>query len=155
MIVNMTEAPSLVRAAREDMGMTQAALAKAAGLKQPNIAQIESGSRPVSAELLEKILTAADYRPSLALERHASQLVELGKNHGITNIRVFGSVARGQDHHSSDVDLLVDVDRGRSYFDVGAFQVEAQRLLGFPVDVVVDSGDRDGMDHVRATAVPV
>ena len=133
--------------------MTQRALAEAVGLRQSNIAAIEAGTRPVSAGKLEQLLAAADYRPSLALARHADELTELGAHYGVRNLRVFGSVARGDDHHSSDVDLLVDVDADRSYLDIGAFASHAQDLLGFPVDIVIDSGNRPGMEHIRAAAV--
>ncbi len=148
-----TAAGVLVREARTDSAMTQRALAEAVGLRQSNIAAIEAGTRPISAEKLERLLSAADYRPSLALARHADELIDLGMRYGVRDLRVFGSVARGDDHHSSDIDLLVDVDADRSYLDIGAFASHAQELLGFPVDVVIDSGGRPGMEHIRATAV--
>jgi len=90
--------------------MTQRALAEAVGLRQSNIAAIEAGDRAVSADMLERILVAADYRPALSLRQHAAALKKLGAELGVTNIRVFGSVARGQDHYSSDVDLLVGLE---------------------------------------------
>ncbi|MGB3376647.1 MAG: helix-turn-helix domain-containing protein [Microbacterium sp.] len=155
MKVDVTAAPALVRAAREDAGMTQRALAEAVGLRQSNIAAIEAGSRPVSADMLERILVAADYRPSVSLGERGTALKRLGAELGITNIRVFGSVARGQDHHSSDVDLLVDLEPSPVPFRLGVFKGESEDLLGFAVDVVVDRGDRVGMDRIRQTAVPL
>lgn len=154
-IIDTSEAPDLVRAARTDAGITQQALAHAVGLRQSNIAGIESGARPVSRDLLQRILEAADYRPTLSLQKHRNALRQLGAELGIINIRVFGSVARGDDHHSSDVDLLVDLVPSAVPFRIGTFKGESEELLGFDVDVVVDGGGAPGLDHIRNTAVTV
>lgn len=133
--------------------MTQSTLADAVGARQPHIAGIESGRRAVSAELLKRLLAAADYRPSLALSAGRDELIALGERRGVRNIRVFGSVARGADHHGSDIDLLVDVAPGADALGFAVFVAEATELLGFPVDVVVD--DRDAHPHLRESAVPL
>lgn len=153
MKIDVAAAPALVRAAREDAGLTQRALAEAVGLRQSNIAGVEAGTRPVSAEMLERILVAADYRPTLSLREHAESLKELAAGLGVTNIRVFGSTARGEDHHGSDVDLLVDLVPNDVPFRIGVFKGEAEDLLGFGVDVVVDRAGRPELEHIRATAV--
>ncbi|MBF1735404.1 MAG: helix-turn-helix transcriptional regulator, partial [Trueperella pyogenes] len=67
---NREDAPLLVREARTDASLTQAELAGMTGMSQSTLAQIEAGKRAVSTELLEKILRAADYRPSLPLARY-------------------------------------------------------------------------------------
>ena len=59
------DAPSLVREARRDASLTQAELAGLTGMTQSTLAQIESGKRAVSTEMLERILRMADYRPSV------------------------------------------------------------------------------------------
>ncbi len=150
-------AAALVRRAREDAGLSQRALAERAGLRQPNLAAIESGTREPSAELLRRILTAARLRPSIPLEVFAERLRAMGGARGLRNIRVFGSTVRGTDNERSDVDLLVAADDGIDYLALAAFRGEAQDLLGFAVDVVVDGGADD--DHVltaiRAEAVPL
>ena len=133
-----TRAAQLVRAARDDRGLSQAELAGAAGMSQPHIAAIESGRRKVGAAVLERILQAADYRPSVALESQTGAVVEAGARHGIHNIRVFGSAAEGADHFTSDIDLLAEVEAGRGYFDIGAFISEVEQITGFPVDLIVD-----------------
>lgn len=133
--------------------MTQRALAEAVGAKQPHIAGIESGRRPLSADLLERLLIAADYRPSLALSMQRDALITLGERRGVRNLRVFGSVARGADHHDSDIDLLVDVAPDGDPLGLAVFVAEATELLGFPVDVVVD--DHDAHPHLRESAVPL
>lgn len=153
MTVTAHDAPGVLRAAREDAGMTQSALAEAVGARQPHIAGIESGRRPVSPELLARLLAAADYRPSLALATHRDELLTLGADLEVRNIRVFGSVARGTDRHSSDVDLFVDVDPDADPLAYATFVADATELLGFAVDVVVD--DRDAPAHIRRTAIPL
>ena len=53
------DAPAVIRAARADAGLTQLELARRAGLRQPSLAQMESGTRPVSEQMLERVLRAA------------------------------------------------------------------------------------------------
>ncbi len=135
-------AGQLLADARHDARITQARLAELSGTSQPSVAAIESGRRTPSPELLARILQAADYRPGIAIGRHSADIRRLGAAHGIHNIRVFGSVSRGVDHYTSDIDLLVDLDAGRSYFDVGAFVADLEELMVFPVDIVVDGANR-------------
>ena len=66
--------------------------------------------------------------------------LELAARHGARNIRVFGSVARGDDRPDSDVDLLVDVEPGRTLLNVIAFEQDLQELLGRRVDVLTEGG---------------
>ncbi|MGE0132369.1 MAG: nucleotidyltransferase family protein [Blastocatellales bacterium] len=65
-------------------------------------------------------------------------ILELAARHGAHNVRVFGSVARGEAGPDSDVDLLVDLDKDRSLFDQMDFQQEIEDLLGRKVDVVTE-----------------
>lgn len=148
-------AAELVRRAREDAGLTQAELAQRAGLRQPSVAQIERGTRKASGAMLGRILSAADYRPSLPLEAHAADLRKLAAAHGLSNLRVFGSTARGEDGFDSDIDLLVTPATDVDLFDVAAFVVEAERLTGFPVDVVTDTGDESRVAAIEREAVPL
>lgn len=155
MNVDVLESPDLLRSAREDAGLTQSALAASMGIAQANLSAIESGKRPVSREMLVALLRAADYRPSLPLASHADEVKRIGEGYGVSNIRVFGSVAHGTDHSTSDIDLLVDVAPGRGYFAVGAFQADVESLLGFPVQVVVDSDQPHVVEYIRPQAVPL
>ncbi|WP_156759189.1 helix-turn-helix domain-containing protein [Microbacterium karelineae] len=138
---DVSRASALIRAARADAALTQAELARRAGLRQPSLAQMESGARGVSPEMLERVLRAADFRPSLSLAEHASEISRLAAEHGLTNVRVFGSVLRGDDHFDSDIDLLVTADPRVDLFDIALFADRVQRLTGFHVDVVSDSGE--------------
>lgn len=67
------------------------------------------------------------------------ELEAIGRKYGVSNIRVFGSVARGESGAGSDVDLLVTLEEGRDYFDLGGFQYLSSQLLHAHVDVVMDT----------------
>ena len=69
---------------------------------------------------------------------------------GARDVRVFGSVARGEEQAGSDVDFLVDVEPGRSLLDLARLELRLERLLGHPVDVVTEAGLRES---VRAAAL--
>jgi predicted nucleotidyltransferase len=71
------------------------------------------------------------------------ELREVLRRHGVTNARLFGSVARGDDHEGSDVDILVDFAPGTSLFDVLKIQDELELILGVEVDLIPDSGLKD------------
>ena len=72
------------------------------------------------------------------LKNKRNEILNLAKKHGIHNLRVFGSVARGQANAESDVDFLVEVEPGRTYLDLGGFLMDMQDLLGRKVDVVTE-----------------
>src|SRR5699024_6089921 len=151
MTMPLPDAPSILRAAREDAGLTQRALAESVGARQPHIAAIESGRRPVSPELLGRLLTAADYRPSLALATQRDPLISLGRKHGISEIRVFGSVARATDRPSAGIASRVTLGQRAAPLGFAAFVAEATELLGCPVAVV--RGGDDGQPLIRCSAV--
>ena len=60
--------------------------------------------------------------------------------HGARNVRVFGSVARGEAGESSDIDLIVEFDPGRSLLDHAALMLDLDELLGRKVDIVTEKG---------------
>ena len=70
------------------------------------------------------------------LKKRKKQLYQIAAKYGISNIYVFGSVARGESNEVSDVDFLVEMKTDASAFGVGAFQFEAQKLLGKQIDVI-------------------
>ncbi|MEE9295488.1 MAG: nucleotidyltransferase family protein [Phycisphaerae bacterium] len=74
------------------------------------------------------------------LTRNRDLILRVAARHGAGNVRVFGSCARGDAGSDSDIDLLVDLEPGRTLLDhVGLWQ-ELQELLGRKVDVVVEGG---------------
>lgn len=81
-----------------------------------------------------------------ALKKNRTQILRIAERYGTKNVRVFGSVARGDSGPESDVDFLVELEPGRNLFDLGGFLYEVQELLGCPVDVVTEKGLRE---HVR------
>ncbi len=74
------------------------------------------------------------------LKEKRAEILEIAARHGARNIRVFGSVARGEAETSSDIDLLIDMDSDRSLLDVTAFREDMRNLLGHRVDVVSEKG---------------
>jgi len=70
---------------------------------------------------------------------HRAEILQLAREHGAYNVRLFGSVARGDDQPDSDLDLLVDMEPGRSLLDHIALQQDLEDLLGREVDVVTES----------------
>ena len=74
-----------------------------------------------------------------SLNETREKILELAKLYGINRVRVFGSVARGEDKLRSDIDLLVNFDEGRSLFDLIAFKNDIEKLLGRKVDVVSEN----------------
>ena len=68
------------------------------------------------------------------------EILMIAVKHGANNIRVFGSVARGEAVQTSDVDFLFDLESGRSLFDLGGLLVDLQQLFDCNVDVVTSNG---------------
>lgn len=88
------------------------------------------------------------------LQRRGSDLAAIAARHGASNLRVFGSVARGQATASSDVDFLVRMERGRTLLDLSRLKLELEQLLGCSVDLVSEDALSPRMktrvlDHAR------
>lgn len=81
-------------------------------------------------------MSASRTAPTLdALRTERARVIELTGSHGAHNVRVYGSVARGQGTVASDVDFLVDFEMGKSLFDLGALIADLEALLRCRVDV--------------------
>lgn len=135
--------------------MSQQQLADLSGVAQPNIAAYEKGSRRPSAKMLARLAAAARPRPSVALAAHRGQVVSLGRIHHALDMRVFGSVARGDDVPGSDLDLLVRFAPDASIFDQIGLAQALEDVLGVRVDVVSQAGLRESHDQIRAQARPL
>lgn len=124
-----------------------------AGVTQSVISAYESGQRQPSLPTLASLIEAAGYELVIGMRRQPARLDRLsgpvGRRlrqrrrkviaaaaaHGVTNLRVFGSVARGQDHAGSDIDLLADLPPGMSLFGLGRVQADLEAILGTRVDL--------------------
>ena len=76
---------------------------------------------------------------------HRDAIHAAAARYGIRRVSVFGSVARGEYVEGSDIDFLVEIESGRSLFDLGGFQVEMEELFGCRVDVVTNNGLKPDM----------
>jgi hypothetical protein len=84
------------------------------------------------------------------------EILRLAALHGARNVRIFGSVARGEAGPDSDVDVLVEFEKGRSLFDHAGLLLDLEAILGCKVDVVSERGLRERIrDRVLREAVPL
>jgi predicted nucleotidyltransferase/DNA-binding XRE family transcriptional regulator len=156
-------AAHLLRSARERAGLTQSELASRAGVPQSTVSAYESGSREPGFAAFEKLISAAGLEVRVgsvsALERARRKRAELGdalRPFGVGRIRVFGSVARGEETAQSDIDLLVDLDAPVGVVALGRIRSAASEVLGMPVDVVPSDSLRKSIrDEVLGEAVPL
>lgn len=81
------------------------------------------------------------------------QVIAVAARHHAHRVRLFGSVARGDDRPDSDIDLLVDFDQNSSLFDLMRMTLELGELLGCPVDVVSSAGLKDRDGHILNESV--
>ena len=90
------------------------------------------------------------------IKEKAPALRNIAARHGARNIRIFGSVARNEADSESDIDFLVDMEPGRSLFDLGGLYMDLRNLLGRDIDVVTEQGLRERIrDRVLKEAVPL
>lgn len=91
-----------------------------------------------------------------ALDQHRKEILALAARRGASNIRVFGSAARGEAVVGSDVDLLVSFEAGRTLLDLIGLKHDLEELIKCPVDVVTDRALSPYLrDRVLAEAVPL
>jgi uncharacterized protein len=72
------------------------------------------------------------------LKEKREAILRIAAKHGAHNVRVFGSVSRGDANEQSDIDFLVDLEPGRSLLDLGGLLMDLKDLLGRDVDVVTE-----------------
>ena len=160
-------AGSLLRQARTGAGLSQAELAARAGVTQSVISAYESGHRQPALPTLAALIEAADYELIIDIRRQPRRLSKLSgpvgqrvrrrrqdliataAAHGVTNLRVFGSVARGTDQPDSDLDLLADLPPHMGLLGLGRVQAELEAIVGNQVDLVPAGNLKPG---VRARA---
>lgn len=90
------------------------------------------------------------------IQQKREEILGIAAKYGAYNVRLFGSVVRGEADEDSDIDILVDMESGRSLLDLGGLLMELQELLQCRVDVVTERGLRSRLrDHVLAEAKPL
>ncbi len=90
------------------------------------------------------------------LQEKRQEILEIASKHGAYNVRIFGSVARGEADEQSDVDVLVELEEGRSLFDLGGLLMDLENLLECKVDVMTAKGLRKSITaRVLREAVPL
>lgn len=91
--------------------------------------------------------------PTMKLLRaRRSEILAAARRHGASNIRVYGSVARDEASPTSDIDVLVDMEKGRSLLDLAALHLDLEEIVGHPVEIGTDVKPRL-RERVRAEAV--
>ncbi|MEV5536276.1 helix-turn-helix domain-containing protein [Saccharopolyspora shandongensis] len=163
----------MIRAARRQARLSQTDLARRSGVAQSVISAYEADRREPSLHMLVKLIEATghalsielvsppvnclglpDTRLGRRLRRNRRAVLGMADRRGAHNVRVFGSVARGQDNTASDIDLLVDLDDGVGLVSLAGLQRELAELLGVDVDVVPASSLKPAIrDEVMAEAI--
>ena len=157
----------MLRGARSRAGLTQLDLAARAHVAQSVVSAYESSRREPSFETLRRLIVATGFEMDIALvpvahnsirrqtvESNRLQLRRSLRKLGARNVRLFGSVARGDDGPNSDIDLLVDIAPDVGLFALGRMRSEAERILGVSVDIVpANSLKPDVADRVLAEAI--
>ncbi len=99
---------------------------------------------------------ATRYITADSLRSRRAEILEVARRRGARNVRIFGSVARGDAGPDSDVDILVELEPGRGLLDHAGLMLDLGELLGCNVDVVTDRGLRPRIrDRVLLEAVPL
>ena len=88
------------------------------------------------------------------LTEKRAEVLRAAERHGARNVRLIGSVARGDARADSDLDILVELEQGRSLLDHAALMIELETLLGCKVDIATEQGLRPRVrDRVLVEAV--
>jgi uncharacterized protein len=145
--------------------MTQQQVAERAGLAQSVVSAYERGRREPSLPMLRRLIEATGATLTIRVERPSlldrvrarkGDLLKAFGRFGAVDVRVFGSAARGDETATSDVDLLFHAEPALDLFAVAELQLEVERILGLPVDVVPDDSVKPGvLPEVLRDAVPL
>lgn len=165
--------------ARSSAHLTQVELAALAGTSQSALARYESGATIPTLPTLERLLSACGRQlhieaPPLTegarvlsargrlgpvadlLRQRRRRILETARRRGVSKVRVFGSVARGEATPTSDLDLLVELKPGRTLLDLAGFRREVAELLDLPVDVATPDMFKDRLrNEVLEEALPL
>lgn len=166
------DSAKILTSVRQSAGLTQGELAQRAGTSQSAIARYENGNAEPSTSTLLRLLRVAGYDLDVTVRKSTTsdlssdraQKIRLSKaairrimkKAGASNIRLFGSVARGEDNPNSDVDFLVDFDISRGLLPIVGLNRELSKLLGERVEVSpVGALKADVLKNALAEAIPL
>jgi uncharacterized protein len=143
-----------LREARQQARLSQTDVAERAQVAQSVISAYEGDRRSPSLATLSRLIEATGYYLVLKLERDEDRpfglpdtplgrrlrhnrktIIACATRHGASNVRVFGSVARGEDRPDSDIDIVVDLAPGSGLFTLEHLRRELTELLGTAVDL--------------------
>lgn len=142
-------------------------LAAKSGVSTSTVTRIERGAINPTVLMLERLLDASGSelvvtaRPSprpptlAALRELRDEIIEVVSSFGGSNVRVFGSVARGEAGAQSDVDLLIDVPAGTGLITLERMAEALEAVVPWPVDVMTSGAARRRMAHVVDEAMPL
>jgi len=95
-------------------------------------------------------------KPLATLQQMKEPILHIANMHGVTNVRIFGSFARGDERKKSDVDLLVDIPEGMTLFGIAGFTVDLEEALHRNVDVVPSDSIKPALrDNILTDARPL
>lgn len=129
-----------------ESGVSQREIAKTLGVTQSAVSQMIATSRtrarlargPVGRKLTE----------------HRAEVLRLARSQGASNVRVFGSISRGEDDEDSDADLLVSMPGKLSMFTIAGLGMDLEELIGYPVDIIPEQlVKHDVLPALSASAV--
>ncbi|HEY5876318.1 MAG TPA: helix-turn-helix domain-containing protein [Ilumatobacteraceae bacterium] len=161
----MVDAGVLVRSAREGARMSARDLAAKSGVSTSTVTRIERGEINPTVTMLERLLDASGNelvvtvhprpdRPTLAaLRERRDEILDIVASSGGSNVRVFGSVARGDSSVDSDVDVLIDVPPGTGLITIEQIADALDEILPWRVDVMTSGAARRRMAHVLDEAI--
>lgn len=170
----MHSAGDLLKEARRATGISQVELARRSGVAQPTISAYERGLHEPGLHTLQRLVNCTgltlDIRLSdrteparlpstptgmlVRVRRH--DLIAAGQRLGASNLRLFGSAARGDDRPGSDIDILVDLAPNVGLVGLGLIEEQFEQILEREVDVVPASALKDRIrERVLQEAIPL
>lgn len=146
----MDFAPRL-RTARIAARLSQTELDKLAATSQSRVSSYEQGKVTPARATRDRLIHATRSTPSHVLFQQRDRVVELAEGRHASNVRVFGSCARGEDTTQSDIDLVVTFGPEASLFDQVGLEMDLSELLDYPVQVISERSVRPGSSIARGT----
>ncbi len=101
-------------------------------------------------------MNSGNFSLGALLKENRDEILRIANKYGAYNVRIFGSVARGDTKEDSDIDFLIDMEQGRSLLDLAGFEIDLGNLLNRKIDVVTEEGLSPYLkDRILAEAMPL